>query len=124
MFSKKKTTYINLYDKQWNNIINLRRAAINRMEELYVKIQDSIKVKLCFEENSPNWKTEDKYLKDLRYQMLCVCGEFDDISCKLKELWKNHKDDLQAEFCFDYEDLDIITISDCNAYLRSIVETD
>ena len=122
MFSKKKTTYINVYDKQWNDIINLRRTAINRMEELYTKIQDSIKVKLCFEENSPNWKAEDKHLKDLRYQMLCACGEFDDTSCRLKDLWKNHKENLQPEFCLDYEDLDIITVSDCNVYLRSIVE--
>ena len=122
MFNKKKTTYINSYDSKWNDIVNRRHDAMNRIDELYNKMKCSIRVKMCFEVDSPNWKAEDKHLKDLRYQMLCVCGTFDGTSYDLKELWKNHKTDLQPEFCMNYEDLDDNPVGDCNVYLRDVVK--
>lgn len=112
---KKEQPQISIYDRKWNEIIYRRSDIERNISNLFAKIQYSTDALSCFEKDSPNWKSEQEYLSQLRYKMLCECGAYDGTSYEIREVLKD-RDKLQPRFCVNYDPA--YKPTDCNEYLR------
>lgn len=101
MFKKKKQqTQYSSYDISMERLLEDKLNTIQRMKSLFREIQESKLILDCFEKDSSDFDSELIFLKNKKYALLTVCGHFDGILRDMREIQKNHENELTQKWCF------------------------
>lgn len=85
-FKKKEKTILTAQEKNFNILARQCQNARLKMREIYGNIQAMNRVIGCYPDGSIDKKTAESKLRDLRYNMLSTCGNFDTFRAEMSIL--------------------------------------
>lgn len=120
MFKKKQPPRgHNVFEKQWNALQSEICSVGIRMDKLFREIANAKDVIECFP-NGADRESEVQHLNELRKQMLAACGTYDGLQFELREVYKEHENEMSENYCNNGL---YLPTKNCHDYLRWTAQT-